>query len=240
MHNFCINDFEGPLDLLLHLIKVAKMDIYEINTAEIINQYLDYIHHLEHQNIDVASEYLVMAAELVHLKSKMLINAEDEEPTNDFTINSEAELKAKLIAYQKYQEITNNFKELADKRSEVYTKYPTSLNDYWDETINLEKTMDVTDLINAFQLFKERQKFAQPLQTTITKKEIAVSTRIQEIRKLFNNQQQINFFDLFSQTDKPYIIVTFLAILEMSKNNEILLKQDNNFSDIIIEKRGSK
>ena len=240
MHNFCINDFEGPLDLLLHLIKVAKMDIYEINTAEIINQYLDYIHHLEHQNIDVASEYLVMAVELVHLKSKMLINAEDEEPTADFTINSEAELKAKLIAYQKYQEITNNFKELADKRSEVYTKYPTSLNDYWDETINLEKTMDVTDLINAFQLFKERQKFTQPLQTTITKKEIAVSTRIQEIRKLFNNQQQINFFDLFSQTDKPYIIVTFLAILEMSKNNEILLKQDNNFSDIIIEKRGSK
>ncbi len=240
MHNFCINDFEGPLDLLLHLIKVAKMDIYEINTAEIINQYLDYIHHLEHQNIDVASEYLVMAAELVHLKSKMLINAEDEEPTTDFTINSEDELKAKLIAYQKYQEITNNFKELADKRSEVYTKYPTSLNDYWDETINLEKTMDVTDLINAFQLFKERQKFTQPLQTTITKKEIAVSTRIQEIRKLFNNQQQINFFDLFSQTDKPYIIVTFLAILEMSKNNEILLKQDNNFSDIIIEKRGSK
>ena len=78
-YNFCTNDFEGPLDLLLHLVKESKMDIYEINIREIIDQYLDLIHKEKENNIDVASEYLVMAAELIHLKSKLLVNRKDEE-----------------------------------------------------------------------------------------------------------------------------------------------------------------
>ena len=98
MYNFYINEFEGPLDLLLHLIKESKMDIYEINTCEIINQYLNYIHQMENKNIDIASEYLVMASELVHLKSKMLINKQDDEPTDEFAINSETDLKQKLLS----------------------------------------------------------------------------------------------------------------------------------------------
>ena len=76
-YNFCTTDFEGPLDLLLHLVKESKMDIYEINISEIINQYLDFIHSLEENNIDIASEYLVMASELIHLKSKLLVNRKE-------------------------------------------------------------------------------------------------------------------------------------------------------------------
>ena len=99
-----IDEFEGPLDLLLHLIKESKMDIYEINISEIINQYLDFIHSLEDDNIDIASEYLVMAAELIHLKSKLLVNRkDDEEETEEFTINSEEDLRNKLIEYEKYK-----------------------------------------------------------------------------------------------------------------------------------------
>jgi segregation and condensation protein A len=82
-YNFCINDFEGPLDLLLHLVKESKMDIYEINIRTIIEQYLDYIHSLKEKNIDIASEYLVMASELVHLKSKLLINKEETEENEE-------------------------------------------------------------------------------------------------------------------------------------------------------------
>ena len=77
-YNFCVSDFEGPLDLLLHMIKESKKDIYEINISDIINQYLDFIHSLEEKNIDIASEYLVMASELIHLKSKLLVNRKDE------------------------------------------------------------------------------------------------------------------------------------------------------------------
>ena len=108
-YNFCINDFEGPLDLLLHLVKESKMDIYEINISTIIEQYLEFIHSLKEKNIDVASEYLVMASELVHLKSKLLINKEETEDSDEeFSINSEEDLKEKIIEYEKYKQISKS------------------------------------------------------------------------------------------------------------------------------------
>ena len=104
-YNFCINDFEGPLDLLLHLVKESKMDIYEIKVHEIIEQYLNYLHEQEEQNIDIASEYLVMASELIHLKSKLLVNRHDDEveESDEFSINSEEDLRNKLLEYEKYK-----------------------------------------------------------------------------------------------------------------------------------------
>ena len=238
MYNFCINDFEGPLDLLLHLVKESKMDIYEIETSIIIDQYLDYIHKQEEKNIDIASEYLVMAAELVHLKSRMLINKEAEvEETDEFTITSEEDLKRKLIEYQKYKNITENFKELEEKRSEVFTKLPESLQEYFEEPVLVNSDLTITDLLNAFLAFKEREKNAKPLNTTVTKKELSVDVRIRDIRKIIGEKKRIQFFDLFEETTREYVIVTFLSILEMSKNNEIMITQENNFSDIIIEKR---
>lgn len=238
MYNFCINDFEGPLDLLLHLVKESKMDIYEIETSIIIDQYLEYIHKQEEKNIDIASEYLVMAAELVHLKSRMLINKEAEvEETDEFTITSEEDLKRKLIEYQKYKNITENFKELEEKRSEVFTKLPESLQEYFEEPVLVNSDLTITDLLNAFLAFKEREKNAKPLNTTVTKKELSVEVRIKDIRKIISDKKRIQFFDLFEETTREYVIVTFLSILEMSKNNEIMITQENNFSDIIIEKR---
>jgi len=111
-YNFYVKDFEGPLDLLLHMVKESKMDIYEINIHIIIDQYLDYIHSLEENNIDIASEYLVMASELIHLKSKLLINRQDEEQTSDdeFSISSEEDLRNKLLEYEKYKKIQKNRK----------------------------------------------------------------------------------------------------------------------------------
>ena len=122
-YNFCVSDFEGPLDLLLHMIKESKMDIYEINISDIINQYLDFIHSLEEKNIDIASEYLVMASELIHLKSKLLVNRKDEEQEteDEFSFSSEEDLRNKLLEYEKYKLLTQSFQELEEKRGEVYT-----------------------------------------------------------------------------------------------------------------------
>ena len=171
-YNFSINDFEGPLDLLLHLVKESKMDIYEINIHDIINQYLEFIHNLEEENIDIASEYLVMAAELIHLKSKLLVNRKDEEEEDeDFTINSEEDLRNKLVEYEKYKKITEDFKELEEKRSEVFTKLPESLKEYVDQNI-IKGEFDINDLFNAYNLFLDRQKLAKPLNTKITKREL--------------------------------------------------------------------
>lgn len=235
-YNFVVSDFEGPLDLLLHLVKESKMDIYEINIHDIINQYLDFIHSLEEKNIDVASEYLVMAAELIHLKSKLLVNRKDEENVEDeFAFSSEEDLRNRLIEYEKYKKITKDFQELEEKRSEVYTKLPEVISEYIDESEFPKGEFDITDLFNAYMLFIERQKNAKPLNTKITKREISVDEKIRDIRNILTKRKKVNFMELFTEFTKENIVVTFLSILEMSKNNEISLTQESSFSPIIIE-----
>ena len=237
-YNFHINDFEGPLDLLLHMVKDSQMDIYEINIRQIIDQYLDFIRSLEEKNIDVASEYLVMASELIHLKSKLLINRKDEvEEEGEFSFSSEEDLKNKLIEYEKYKEITKNFQELEEKRSEVYTKLPESLKDFLPEAKLTKGEFDVDDLLNAYMQYLNRLKLSKPLNTRITKKELSVDDKIKEIRTILETRKRVNFIELFTEPTKEYIIVTFLSILEMCKTNEITLTQEDNYSPIMIEKR---
>ena len=237
-YNFCVSDFEGPLDLLLHLVKESKMDIYEINIHDIINQYLDFIHSLEEKNIDIASEYLVMASELIHLKSKLLINRQDEEVSeeDEFSITSEEDLRNKLLEYEKYKKLTENFHELEQKRGEVYTKLPESLKEYIEETGIQKGEFNIQDLLDAYRLFIERQKLSKPLNTKITKKELSVDDKIKDIRHLLKNRRRLNFIELFTEITKENVVVTFLSILEMSKNKEILLSQEDNFSSIMIER----
>lgn len=235
-YNFCINDFEGPLDLLLHLVKESKMDIYEVNIKDIIDQYVDFIHHLEEKNIDVASEYLVMSAELIHLKSRMLINKKEEvDENNEFSIASEEDLRNKLLEYEKYKIITKEFKDLEEKRSEVFTKLPDSLKEYMDISPLKKGSVTITDLMNAILLFQERQKLIKPLNTKVTRKELSVEERTRDIREILKKRKKVNFLELFETTTKEYIIVTFLSILEMSKSNEIEITQETNFSPIMIE-----
>ena len=183
-YNFCTSDFEGPLDLLLHLVKESKMDIYEINICEIINQYLDFIHSLEEKNIDIASEYLVMASELIHLKSKLLVNRKDEEPSqeDEFSFANEEDLRNKLLEYEKYKMLTQSFHELEEKRGEVYTKLPESLKEYIEETGIQKGEFDISDLFEAYKMFIERQNLSKPLNTKITKKELSVDDKIKDIR----------------------------------------------------------
>lgn len=237
-YNFCVSDFEGPLDLLLHLVKESKVDIYEINIRTIIDQYLDFIHSMEEKNIDIASEYLVMASELIHLKSKLLINRKDEEEVaeDEFSIASEEDLRNKLLEYEKYKQITKDFHELEEKRGEVYTKLPESLKEYIEDTGIQKGELNVEDLFNAYKLFIERQKLIKPLNTKITKRELSVEDKIKDIRNVLSVRRKVNFLELFTEITKEGVVVTFLSILEMSKNNEVLLTQEDNFSPIMIER----
>lgn len=233
-YNFSINDFEGPLDLLLHLIKINKMEIESINIESITSQYLEFIDKMKNESIDVASEYLVMASELIHIKSKALINIKDEE-TDEYEINSEEELKQRLLEYEQIKNITNMFKNLEDNRGKVYTKIPTNLSEY-KKDIPLDTNITLDDLIKAFEEFLNREKLKKPINTKITKKELSVNDRIKSIRTLLDKKTKIKFIDLFDNYTKPYIVVTFLSILEMTKNEEIKINQENNFGEIILEK----
>ena len=235
IYKFHINDFEGPLDLLLHLIKINEMDIYDINIVEITEQYINFINYIQEKDIDIASDYLLMASELVHIKSNNLINLDNEEEVEeDFEIGTKEELTKRLLEYQAIKEMTISFQELNFKRSEIYTKLPSDLSDYKEEVF-LTNQGSLDDLINAFRLFLERQKNIKPLNTRITKKEFSVEERMVSIRNILKDKKKIEFFELFDDLSKSYVVVTFLSVLEMTKNKELIIFQENSFSPLIIE-----
>ena len=238
-YKFTINDFEGPLDLLLHLIKSSKMDIYTISIKKLIDEYLEFINKMDSLNIDVTSEYLTLAAELIHLKSKMLVNEKVEEEQNEdseYNINSEDDLRKRLIEYEKIKNIKETFKDLEEKRSEIYEKSPENISLYMDN-VSYNNVLSASMLLEALENLNERLKTKKPLNTKITKKELSVEKRISDIRKILDKNKKVNFLDLFDIITKEYIVVTFLSILDMSKNNEINIIQEDNFKPIMIEKR---
>lgn len=237
-YQFSINDFEGPLDLLLHLVKTSKMNIYDIDIKEIIDEYLKFIEEEKEKNIDIASSYLVMASELIHLKSKMLVNEnEAEEASEDeFSIESEEDLRRKIIEYEKYKKLSENLVELENKRNNFYTKSPMNLNEFTTKGNVSFGEVTLEDLVEALKKFKEREKYSKPLNTKITKKEYSIEKRIEDIRKILKVREKIEFLELFNEYNKDFIIVTFLSVLTMSKNREITLTQEDNFKPILIER----
>ena len=235
--NLCINDFEGPLDLLLHLVRTAKMDIYTIDTKYIIDEYLKFINSLPKDDLDDASEYLVMASELIHLKSRLLLNLDTEvEDDSEFSINSEEDLKNKLIEYERYQNITGVFKELEERRSEFFTKVPENLTEYIEKEKITDEVMDPDLLKEALLELQKRMSYQKPLNTKITRREISVEDRVNKVRDFLSHRKTAKFTDFFEDYTKEMVVATFLAILDMCKNKEIKLTQEDNFGEILIEK----
>lgn len=231
MYDISLDNFQGPMDLLLHLIKKKKMNIMDIKLEIIIDEYLHYINKLEKLNLNIASSYLVMASELIEIKSRMLLpGLKEEEEESDL----KEDLINRLIEYEKYKEMIPTFKELESERNNYKTKSPSSILEYKSKE-NFVSELSVNDLINAYKKFLERIEDEKPINTKITKKEISVDSQIKRIRDKFKINKKINFVDLFEKRNKSYIIVTFLAILEMSSKNEIRIIQDMNFDEIICE-----
>ena len=236
MDNLVLGDFSGPLDLLLHLIKKSKMEIFDIEISEITNQYLEYLEMAKEINLDIDSEYLVMASELIEMKSRKLLPYNNDEEEDEEYVNPEDELKRRLLEYQKYKESTNAFRNLELKRSSYFTKAPEMLSNYSEEKLSNDGSVDVYDLLDAFQKLLERQKYSKPVNTKIARHELSVKERTVKIREILKSKKRLNFVELFDDFSKPYVVVTFLSILEMTKNREITLKQDNNFGDIYLER----
>lgn len=235
--NIKINDFDGPLDLLWHLIKAHKMDIYDINIEKITKEYLSFINEHKELTIDGASEYLVMASELIHLKSKLLLNKNDEEEDAEYEINTEDDLRNRLIEYEKLKAAANRLVELEDKRKEVLTKLPSNLSEYADKSVKLSSDITLDDLLKAFEGYLNRKKLDEPVNKAVTKRELSVEDRCLSIKSYLHNRGKINFLDLFDEVDKPYVIVTFLGILNLVKSREAVISQEYNFGDIYIEER---
>ena len=238
--NFKINEFEGPLDLLLHLIKENKMDIMNIEIERITDQYISYLNEQEKMNLEIASEYLVMASELIELKSKLLLPNPKTDEESEEEIDPREELVNRLLEYQAYKEITKVLKEKEELRKEIYTKSPENIKQYVEEETKLSSDITLDDLVEAFKKYLERKKESKPLKTKVTTNEISVSSRRLEIKSILKKRPKISFFELFPVLNKEYVVATFLAILEMAKNKELRITQEKNFDDIICEVQDEK
>ena len=228
-----IDNFDGPLDLLLHLIKEQDIDIYDIKIEDITKQYLDYIKHMKELNLEIASEYLVMASELIEMKSKMLLPKKKEKEDDDYEEDPRELLIERLLAYKRYKEVTSEFKDLELTRKMVFTREPDNLNRYVKEDENSEE-LGVADLIDAFNNLLKRKELDRPIATKITKKELSVADKVNKIKNILRNKKRINFEEIFEVSTKEEVIISFLSVLEMVKKDEILLTQDGNFKNIVI------
>ncbi len=227
-----IDNFSGPLDLLLHLIKQSNIDIYDIKIEEITKQYLDYIETMSNMNLDIASSYLVMASELIEMKSSYLLPKKEKE-VDEYEEDPKERLIKRLVEYKNYKEAIEKFHELEVDRQNYYTKPSSELSDF-EKSNKLPTDVDLSDLLDAFSKFLSRKEIEKPLNTKITNKEYSIQERSSEIKNLIKKSKKVSFNDLFTVRTRSYIVITFLSILSLAKNNEINIKQDNNFDEILL------
>jgi segregation and condensation protein A len=219
--------FEGPFDLLLYLIKKNQIDIYDIPIAQITEEYLNYIEMMQNLNLDVASEFIVIAVTLMYIKAKMLlpkddiVEAQEEDPRTD--------LVKHLLEYSTYKEISERMKIYEARKREIFERlYPINISKE-----DKELALDVYALIKAMDSViarvKERKLYV------IASESIKVKDRINELVNKLQNVEYISFFELCKENyDKIYIIALFIAILELLKLRIISVKQDKIFDDIKI------
>ncbi len=236
--------FEGPLDLLLHLIDKNKINIYDIPIVSITEQYLEYLRTMQEWNMDIMSEFLVMAATLIHIKAKMLLPKE-EKVEEDEEEDPRAELVRRLLEYKMYQYAAEELRDLQVDATKVLYKVPTIPEEVsaYEEPVDLAQLLDgltLTKLHDIFQSVMKRQADKiDPIRSQfgqIEKEEVSVEEKMESIREQIRGLTQIRFRALLEvQASRTQVVVTFLAILELMKVGALLVRQEELFGDIILD-----
>lgn len=235
-----VEAFEGPLDLLLHLINRLEIDIYDIKMKEITSQYMEHVHAMQVLELNEASEYLVMAATLLSIKSKMLLPVTgfsyDEELDMD-EVDPRDELVNRLLEYKRYKEAAIELKELESRQSLHFSKLPELPEPEQIMQFDvLEQQYEVYDLLGAFQKLLKRKQLQAPLSTRISKSEISIKDQMNHVvSRLTTLNRAVSFEELFDSHEKSVIVATFLSLLELMKRQVIAVKQGANFSSLEIE-----
>jgi segregation and condensation protein A len=237
--------FEGPLDLLLHLLEKNKVNIYDIPIAEITNQYLEYVAEMQRQDLNVVSEFMVMAATLIDIKSRMLLpkpKTEEEEEEDP-----RAELVQQLLEYKMYKCMAYELKDRQIDAEHVMYKEPTIPEEVaaYEEPVNLEELIGDVTLAKLNDIFRSimkkqvdkidpvRSKFGR-----IEREEVSMSEKMAYLEDYCKSHRQFSFRNLLeAQASKMEVIVTFLSILELMKVGTIYISQEHTFADIQIESR---
>ena len=234
--------FEGPLDLLLHLIEKNKVDIYDIPIASITEQYLEYISGLREADLDIASEFLVMAATLLEIKAKMLLPGEETE--EEETEDPRAELVRQLLEYKMYRRISLELRDRQIDAEKVLFReaaIPDEVKEY-EEPLDLNKLMGDVTLNRLNQIFRQMMKRQEnridPIRSRfgkIEKEEISLEECMESLRSYSKMHRNFSFRKLLEgKRTRMQLVVTFLAILELMKTGELFIRQERTFDDILI------
>jgi len=224
--NIKIPVFEGPFDLLLHLIRENKIDIYDIPIALITSQYLHYIEMMKELNLEIAGEFILMAATLIHIKSRMLLPPDEEAPPEEQE-DPRRELVQRLLEYQKYKEAAVDFRKREDEWLKVFHREPLSDEDEGELCL-----FDVSlfDLIDAFKKILDK---APPEVVSITREILTVKDRMSSMMEIIEGQDAVRFEDLFQGgITRIQIIITFVALLELIRLGLARAYQERSFGNI--------
>lgn len=232
-----LDAFEGPLDLLLHLIKQYEIDIYDIPVAEITSQYMEYVHTMQQLELNIASEFLVMASNLLALKSQMLLPKQelDDEEETEYMEDPRKELMERLIEYRKYKEAAQELKDKEEESSETFTRPAAIFENMLAEQPVTRGDVSIYDMLGAIGKMMNRKKWNKPMEAKVERMDIPIQERMDDILKRLEQMKNgILFDELFDQYTRPYIVATFMAILELMKADEIYCMQDAHFQPIRI------
>lgn len=235
-----IDNFEGPLDLLCHLIEKNKLDIFEVKISDITDQYLDYINEMEQMNLEVTSEFVVMASTLLYLKSKTLLpkESEDEEEL------TEEQLLQRIIEYKKYKEISKKLKEMYEVYSKRVFKLPDEIQLPKQQ---LEKDYDKSIIPEIYENIVNKNKVrinknAQNIQKIAITDTYTVGSKVKDMYRELIRYKKFVFNKMFSvkKHNKNEVVTAFTGLLEMSRRNKVLTEQEELFGDITVVKKQNK
>lgn len=237
-----INDFEGPFDLLLHLIKKNQMSIYNVKIFEITNQYLNYINEMKQMDLEITSEFIVVAATLIEIKSKHLLPKSKKEDENE--IDDEKSLLEKLIVYKKIKGVSTFFKERYISAGEVYAKRPEIIEEKKEDNVKIDLFKDISllELYNIYnnllEIYNNKQNRNNVIQKKIYVDKYKIEDKLEFIMDKLRNEKINSFSEIIENCEcKLECVVTFLALLEMIKQRMVKVYQSDNFEKILIERR---
>ncbi|WP_352417859.1 segregation/condensation protein A [Proteiniborus sp.] len=235
-----LETFEGPLDLLMHLIEKEKVDIYDIPIAKITDQYIEYIKSMQSIDLNMTSEFLVMAATLLEIKSRMLLpvsNVDDEQLELE-ELDPREELVKRLLEYKKYKEVAESLKAKGDIQSKVFFKQKEELGEFiGQDSFELEK-IDFDELVTAyFNILKKCKEVTNEVELAeIQRDELTIEECMNDIAIIVKQKKKIKFNELFNENmTRTKVVIVFLSVLELIKLKIIKVVQEQNFGEIIIK-----
>ncbi len=237
-----VEAFEGPLDLLLHLIHRLEIDIYDIPVSQITTQYMEHIRAMQVLELNEASEYLVMAATLLAIKSKTLLpvhEGELEEVDYEFEEQDPRdELVSRLIEYKKFKEAAARLKKMEDERAVLYSKAPADLSELAEHPGAVDIDANAYDMLGAFQKLLRRKQLRAPLATRVARQEVSIKQQMGTMVGLLKSSGgRASFSELFPSDDRAVLVVSFLSLLELMKRQVVKVEQQKNFTDLSVELR---